>query len=49
LAEKVVCEDREQEGSGNSFSYMDMLNLPNPTRKNAPILRHNKPKPGTFL
>jgi hypothetical protein len=29
LAEKVVCEDGEQ-GTGNSFNCLDILNFPNP-------------------
>jgi hypothetical protein len=36
-------------GTGNSFSHLDILNFLNPTQENAPILRHPKPKPGTFL
>jgi hypothetical protein len=47
LAEKVVCEGREQgtgnreQGTGNSFNCLDILNFPNPTKKNALILRHH--------
>jgi hypothetical protein len=32
--------NREQ-GTGNSFNCLDILNFPNPTKKNAPILRHH--------
>jgi hypothetical protein len=38
---------REQEI--NSFSYLDILNFQNPTKKNAPILRYHQPKPCNFL
>ncbi len=48
FAEKVVCEEREQV-TGNSFSYLDILNFPYPTGKNATVLRLHLPKPCTFL
>ncbi|MFN6035761.1 MAG: hypothetical protein ACK48B_17355 [Dolichospermum sp.] len=32
--------NREQE-TGNSFNCLDILNFANPTKKNAPILRHH--------
>jgi hypothetical protein len=35
--------------TGNSFSYLDILNFPYPTGKNATVLRLHLPKPGTFL
>jgi len=45
---ELLTGDREQ-GTGNSFNCLDILNFPNPTKKNAPLLRHHWPKPGTFL